>query len=305
MLFSEVYSAYFNAVAAILCEAVRGEISEKRTERIVRQKAFSDSILAILPALKNGEWQVINCVGKTPIQKPPQMPLTTLQKRWLKALLNDPRIALFAPDTSGLEDVQPLFFHDDIVAFDRYADGDPFDDAAYIRCFHTILTALNEKRGLKIGYKNRRHRHMSGAFVPYKLEYSSKDDKFRLIAGGNGGRTRHTINLAQIVRCEPTDANYDANRGEPKRRETSLEFDLLDERNALERVLLHFSDCRKETRRSDDTRYHVTLWYDPQDEAEMLIRILSFGQMIRVTAPERFVNSMRDRIFKQQKLFEI
>jgi len=54
--------------------------------------------------------------------------------------------------------------------------------------------------------------------------------------------------------------------------EASIAFELTDERNALERVMLHFSDCRKETRRLDDKRYHVTLWYDPQDVTHIILR---------------------------------
>ena len=94
MLFSEVYSAYFNAVAFILREALQGELSEKRINQIINEKAFSESILTIRPALKNEEWLLLNRKGQTPIQKSPEMPLTTLQKRWLKALLTDPRICL-------------------------------------------------------------------------------------------------------------------------------------------------------------------------------------------------------------------
>ena len=73
------------------------------------------------------------------------MPLTTLQKRWLKALLTDPRISLFYPDLVGLEDVEPLFNASDVVYFDCYSDGDNFSDENYIENFHIILQALKEK----------------------------------------------------------------------------------------------------------------------------------------------------------------
>ena len=69
--------------------------------------------------------------------------------------------------------------------------------------------------------------------------------------------------------------------------------------------MLHFSDCRKETRRLDDRHYHVILWYDLQDETEMLIRILSFGPMIRVTAPESLISQIKERIIKQQNFSSI
>ncbi len=299
MLFSEVYSAYFNAVAAILREAMQCDITDQRMSELIRKKAFSESVLAVLPALKNEEWLLINKNGQTPMKHPPQMPLTTLEKRWLKTLLSDPRIALFHPEETGLENVEPLFSYDDVVYFDRYADGDPYTDANYIQNFHTVLQALREKRKLKISHSNRTGRRVSGVFVPYRLEYSAKDDKFRLITSGVWHS--RTINLARVTQCELLEGYGDGACIPPRQKDVSVTFDLTDERNALERVMLHFSDCRKETRRLNERHYTVTLWYEPQDETELLIRVLSFGPMIRVTAPESFINQIRERLFLQQK----
>ena len=299
-MFSEVYSAYFDAVAAILKEALEGCISDNRMTEIINKKAFGESFLSILPAIKNEEWLFINQNGQTPIRKPPRMPLTILQKRWLKALLTDPRIALFAPDTSGLDEIQPLFTAGDFVYFDRYADGDPFDDRNYIRNFHMILRGIKERRKLKINYSSRTSQRVTGTYNPWRLEYSAKDDKFRLLT--NGGHFGATFNLSRISFCELSD-EYDPDSLHDLQREVALTFDLTDERNALERVMLHFSDCRKETRRLDERHYKVTLWYDALDETEILIRILSFGQMIRVTSPDGFIHLIKERIIKQQNLF--
>jgi hypothetical protein len=296
-MYSEVYGAYFNAVAAILREAVHGGITEKRMTEIINEKAFAESFLTIIPALKNEEWLLLTCDRQTPIRKPPQMPLTLLQKRWLKALLSDPRIALFTPDTSGLEGIEPLFTTDDLVYFDRYTDGDPFSDDNYVNIFRIVLCALHERRKLKISYVNRIGKRVTGTYNPWKLEYSTKDDKFRLLT--NGGYSGATINLGRIISCELS-GYYDPGALIETKREAKLVFKLIDKRNALERVMLHFSDCRKETRRLDDKRYEVNLWFDPQDETEILIRILSFGQMIRVTSPESFINLIKERIIKQQ-----
>jgi hypothetical protein len=300
VMFSEVYSAYFNAVAAILREAVQGNMTEKRMTEIVNEKAFTESFIVIIPALRNEEWLLLNRAGQTPIKKPPQMPLTLLQKRWLKALLTDPRLTLFAPDLSGLEYIEPLFNVDDFVYFDRYSDGDPFSDGNYINNFHLILQALRELRKLKISYSNRIGRRVTGTYNPWKLEYSAKDDKFRLLT--NAGRISATINIGRITACELLVKNNPSILREP-RQEASITFELTDERNALDRVMPHFSDCRKETSRLDDKHYHVTLWYDSQDETEILIRVLSFGQMIRVTSPESFINLIKERIIKQKDFF--
>lgn len=300
MLFSEVYSAYFNAVAAIIRETIQDGITEKRILQISKDKAFTESILTIQPSIKNEEWLVLNKEFHTPIKNPPQMPLTALQKRWLKALLTDPRIALFEPDISGLEDIEPLFIYDDFVFFDRYADGDPYTDKNYIAHFKTILTALKERRRVYVKYRNRYNRTLQGEFIPYKLEYSAKDDKFRLETAG--GRCSAYINLARIDECELLAWYKDDELEPPKRSECSILFTLKDERNALDRVMLHFSDCRKETRRLEEYSYQVELWYKAEDETEILIRILSFGPMLKVASPDSFIKLIRDRLAMQRAI---
>ncbi len=300
MLFSEVYSAYFNTIALMVKEAQEGVLTEKRILAIIVKHAFSESMLSILPAIKSEEWLVINKDFHTPIKRPPQMPLTLLQKRWLKALLSDPRIALFDIDIAGLEAVEPLFSYGDFVFFDRYHDGDPYTQEGYIANFKTILCALQEKRRLHITYHNRRGAQMQGSFIPYRLEYSAKDDKFRLETAGHPYSAY--INLARVEVCALLEPYMEGELLPPRRRECALSFVLKDERNALDRVMLHFSDCRKETRRLEHGRYQVDLWYEVQDETELLIRILSFGPMLKVTAPENFIKLIQDRLAMQAAL---
>ena len=81
-----------------------------------------------------------------------------------------------------------------------------------------------------------------------------------------------------------------------------MTFELMDHRNALERVLLHFSHLEKETRKLEEGKYLVTLKYDKEDETELVIRILSFGPFIRVTEPESFIDLIRERLVKQMAL---
>ncbi|MDR3295927.1 MAG: WYL domain-containing protein [Clostridiales Family XIII bacterium] len=302
MLFHEVYSVYFNAVAAILGEAVSGEITAKRITEIVNETAFSESVLMLPPSLKGEEWMLLGRNLQTLLRKPPQMPLTILQKRWLKALLGDPRIALFAPDTAGLEDVDPLFSAEDFIYFDRYADGDPFSDKVYMKNFRIILTALKERRKLKIRQKNRHGKKISGTFTPCKLEYSGKDDKFRLITVGGGHS--YMVNVGRITKCELLDEHNENAMAfiPPAPRTDMLTFELTDDRNALERAMLHFSDCRKETRRLENGKYLVTLWYNSPDVTEIVIRILSFGPMVRVASPDSFIALIKERMDKQEKL---
>lgn len=300
MLFSEIYGSYFNVVAAILEEAAKGSLTDRKMTELIQEKAFSESTISIPATLKSQEWPLLDHNYHTVIKHKPTMPLTTLEKRWLKALLLDPRIALFMPDSSGLEDVAPLYQPDTFIFFDQYSDGDPYQDKSYIMCFRFVLQAIREKRMLQIQFKGRTGTHHSTVCLPYHLEYSSKDDKFRLLAVENQRIT--TINLARIRSCELLEPYDPYNFHLPKERSKELVFFLHDERNALERVLLHFSHFEKETRKLDDHLYQVKIRYDSVDETELLIRVLSFGPVLEISSPDDFICRIKERIKRQRSL---
>lgn len=299
VLFSEIYGSYFNVVAAVLTEAADGALTTNRMTAIVQEKAFAESTLSIPAALKSEDWPLLDSDLRSALRYKPTMPLTSLQKRWLKALLADPRIALFDPDTTGLEDVEPLYQQDTFVFFDQYADGDPYNDPTYIACFRTVLKAIREKRKLRIRFHGHTGARHSFECVPYRLEYSAKDDKFRLLATGK--RRLNTINMARVRSCELLD-EYDPKAITlPVERQEELTLLLHNERNGLERVLLHFSHFEKETLKLDDRLYQIKLRYDKDDETELLIRVLSFGPVLEVKAPDRFRQLMLNRIRNQIK----
>lgn len=300
MLFSEVYGNYFNAIAAVLTRAAEGGLTPRELTAIVRETAFGESLLTIPAALTDGRWPLLEKDLSTRLRHVPSMPLTTLQKQWLKALLQDPRIRLFSPSEDGLEDVEPLYGPDTFVYFDRYLDGDPYDDEEYIARFRTILQAMREKRKLRVRFRSHRDERRCYNCVPYRLEYSAKDDKFRLITASKGKVL--TINLARIRSVKLLEPWTAEEYAPPSFREKSLVMELTDERNALERVMLAFSDLEKETEKLDDRHYRVTLWYKKGDETEILVRILSFGPVLRVLEPESMIAQIRERLERQTAL---
>ena len=300
MIFSEVYGTYFSVLSKILARATEGRLTQAELERIVRQEGFGESILTIPEKLTNGSWPLLRPDLTTPLDHAPSRPLTTLEKRWMKALLCDPRIRLFDPPAGGLEDVQPLYPQDAIIWYDRYSDGDPYEDPQYIAHFRTILTALREKRMLHLEFTGRNGSPHSWDCVPHRLEYSGKDDKFRLITGNN--RAVLSVNLARLTDCSLL-GPITFTSTDRMRRQT-LKLELTDERNALERAMLHFSHLEKQTERIGDNRYRLTLRYEKEDETELLIRVLSFGPALKVISPEKFKKRLLRRLELQMQLWD-
>lgn len=297
MLFSEVYGTYYNVLAQLLSQAVEGTLTQQTLLDTVREKGFEESVLTIPEALQTQAWPLLKKDLSTPLHHKPTMPLTLLQKQWLKALLQDPRIRLFAPPAEGLEDVQPLYPADTFVYFDRYLDGDPFEDPSYIRIFRTVLTAIREKRWLRIGFIGSKGLPHYWRCVPYKLEYSPKDDKFRLLSSNK--RESLSINLARIQSCRLLEPCAPEDYCPLPMAKRTLVLELYDQRNALERAMLHFSHLEKETERLEGDRYRLTLRYEHGDETELLIRVLSFGPMVKVLYPDDFRDQLLHRLNNQ------
>lgn len=305
-------------MAEILKAAIQHPIDSSELRSIIEAHAFGESVLNVEPALMEGRWQLLREDGTTPIKKPPELPLTLLQKRWLKAISLDPRLRLFVDEAIDYPDVEPLFTQDHYAVFDKYADGDDYESEAYRANFRLILNALHHKEPLRIEMESHRGKRVGMILMPQYLEYSEKDDNFRLI--GRSRRFHGTVNLGRITKCEKTDDLHHRQReegtlskakssvypdpaglpDESRSQRKEVVFELVDRRNALERVLLHFAHFKKQTEKVGENRYKVTISYDRDDETEIVIRLLSFGPMIRVTGPEGFVELIKERL-KDQK----
>lgn len=299
-LFHEVYSAYFSAVSEILARAVNGSLTSDMLKQICDEKAFSETFLKIIPALTEEKWQLLYPDMSTPLTKAPSQPLTALQKRWLKAISLDPRMKLFDFDWSFLDGVQPLFVSDDIVYFDKYTDGDPFDDPHYIEVFRTALDGIKSGSVAEIIYHSAKGNIRRIKCRLQIFEYSEKDDKFRLRV--TGCRNVDMLRIAGIESILLCPSLYFEPKPPQPQRMCCMEAELTDERNALERAMLHFSHFERETSHIGGNRYRLRVFYSENDETELLIRVLSFGPMMRVYAPESLVGEICLRLRMQYEI---
>lgn len=297
MIFNEIYSAYYNAVSKIISAIINGETDKKRLEQIVEENAFGESMFSILPSLLGEKWQLVHSDFTTPLNHIPTMPLTLLQKQWLKAISLDPRIKLFEVELEGLDDIEPLFTPDDYYIYDQYGDGDPYEDEQYIKRFQTILTAMKTKQNIRIEMTNRRGNTVYSKCVPLRIEYSEKDDKFRLVT--SGCPFIKTVNLARITKCKIcNDDTMLAFTPEEPRYET-ITLKVSEERNTLERCLMHFAHFEKRAEKVDKY-YLLHIRFNRNDESEMVIRVLSFGPTVEVLGSENFKQLIINKLKSQR-----
>ena len=250
------------------------------------------------------------------------MPLSLLQKRWLKSLCADPRIRLFMDDAAlaalreSLRDVEPLFSSEDYFLYDAFCDHDDFEDEKYRENFRTAMRAIHGRRRLRMTYARRDGRTNEFTCLPSKMEYSLKDGKFRLVSLHRSHRIYS--NMARMVSCRivegpdgadnagiadgATDGAGDSRISPPSAAMESVILEIYDERKALERVLHAFAHFEKSCEKLGDASYRLTLSYDARDRTELVVRVLGFGPMVKVLEPASFVAEMRERIAAQMAL---
>lgn len=316
-LFSEVYGCYYQVVAELLRAA---PLSRGELDALVARRGYGESTLQLIPKLMGGGWPLLEERDgqlHSRLNALPALPVTALERAWLKALLDDPRIRLFLTDAQlqhlerELAQVEPLYRAEDLVCFDRYLDGDDYGDPGYRARFQTLLAAMREERFLRLTYRTGRGRPQAGFHRPLRLEYSAKDDKFRVYtAKAWHGKFQgyYILNVSRIWDVEPSqehcDSPLDLEAWREKRRcARPLVIRVTNERNGIERFMVEFSSYEKQSEYDGETGVcTVKLWYQRDDETEVLIRLLGFGPVVRVLEPEAFVAQMRARVLRQAEL---
>jgi len=298
MIFSELYSAYYNTIAGILSMAVSADATDKDIRKQIAENAFSESALTILSALKYEKWPLLDRNLATTLKHTPTMPLTDLERRWLKSISCDPRIRLFGVDFAELDSVEPLFTSEDYSLFDKYSDGDPYEDEGYISRFRLISDAIRTGRPVSAEMKNRRGTRIKVRFHPERLEYSEKDDKFRVLVSDS---RFISFNLGRFTRCGYYTGKSSWYEKRPAERLRELVLMIEDRKNALERVMMHFAHFEKEAERVDETHYRMRIRYYKSDETEIVIRVLSFGPYVKVIEPKAFSDLIKERLISQKE----
>ena len=316
-LFSEIYSSYYQIVYTLLKK--EAAFSQKELQEIITRYGFSESNLYLLPKFSDGSWNFF--LKKDGLyyrrqKHSPLIPLSSLQRSWLKALLLDSRIRLFLSDEelasleAGLADTKPLFLPEDFYYYDAFSDGDDYRSPVYRQNFQTILNAMEQSRVLNISFQSHNNKRIHHWFLPCRLEYSIKNDCFRLYAMEVRNRSPYKmflINLSRIHSIEETgqfekeDPQLDSfiTKSYYKEPVTIL---IRNERNALERSMLQFANYKKNTVRLDDGTYRCEIFYNKADETELLIEILSFGPMIQVLGNASFLKQLKQRLILQKEL---
>ncbi|MBQ8966685.1 WYL domain-containing protein [Ruminococcus sp.] len=310
-IFSELYGTYFRIITHVLSEH---SMTESELRKLIAEEGFGETGLfldkKLIPQEDGSDWGLLSrdkagVLHPVTVIEPPKV-LTTLQKRWLRTQLDDPRAWLFLDDRElallweRLGEIPPLYSAEDMRCPDRYSDGDPYTDPVYRRNFRMVLKALKAEELICIRFISRYGKVIEGDFLPCKLEYSKKDDKFRVHCTS----VRHGTSVINLARVE--EVSKSSSKAKPAALDEStlrcsepLEITVKNERGADERFLMEFAAYEKRTERSEEGTVKVRLWYDRNDETELLIRLLGYGPTLEITGPLHMRAKARERVMRQ------
>ncbi len=318
-IFSEIYNCYYQIMKSLLQNSSPLTLSQIQSQ--VEETGYEESFLYLIPKITTGEWDLLKQDGDLFLSKLSNnfyVPLTDLQRSYIKSILQDKRIRLFFSEEklNALQqlfsDVTPLWNPEDIYYYDSFSNGDDYSNPLYQQHFRTILTAIKQKQYVDISYEAKKHCRVHHHYLPCRLEYSIKNDKFRLL-GITVHKTHHgsleTLNLDRMQTVNLLPQTIPAQKlpdisqiirstyyKEPVR------LLIHTDRNALERAMLQFANYEKNTTKIDENTYECLIYYNQKMETELLIEVLSFGPLVEVLGSDRFLELVKARLRRQKRI---
>lgn len=311
-LFDDIYSAYFIAVEHVLASA---PLTKRQLHEQLFAELSEDGAVEAETKLLDGTWPLLtekNGRYYSVLEHTPSRPYTHLERAYLRALIDDPRSVLFLNDEQ-LESMRArlsgdtrMFSTDEFFRYDRASGGDEVSNPAFRENCQLLLGAMREDEWVRFDYLTRKNRQMSIVCRPLTMEYSGKDDRFRLHdVDAEGSYNIHLLSAIEHVKItEPPELYVPVSEdAEPMRCKQPILLEIMPQRNALNRFMMQFSYLEKISEYNAETGCAtVRLWYPIPDEREIIIRLLGFGASIRVREPKRVVDEMRRRIRLQAEL---
>lgn len=262
------------------------------------------------------------------------LPLTKMELRWLLTVLEDPLSRIFLQEDqidsikkALLEspmDIKQLHLAA-INYFDRYnienkvtgrkknisqAGRHSDKELHFIR---TVYQAIKNQTRLRIEYFNWEGKKLYANCSPVWIEYSRRDDIFRVWYVQNEKNQIRKINIPRVTKIIIlSDKRYNKNEQREKMKDlyeatmTSIKVEFYQgDRNLPDRILTEFSLWKKKcTYDVSTSKYTMTLYYSTLDEKEIMIRLLSYGPYIRIVASDDnyVLSELKRRIVIQRDL---
>lgn len=321
-LFIEQKNKNYGAVYDLLMEINRkpnkiitgNEISEFILERGLYTPYFENSLMNKCKEA-NDNLYILREVSKDIYTIDMRMyfppPILDVEIVYLKHILKDERMKIFL-DNSTIYKLKGLLKTYKDVQIGKYVEIEGISKRNHTyekldKAFILVLKSRKEKRIIKYTYTTKNGQIFKENFmIPYKIEYSIRDDKFYIIYYSieqnkiNKGIISNFSNMELHNYYEDYDfilktIPFNANKQKVKE---PIVIEIKDKENSVERAF-HLLSCFEKKAYYDREKdiYKIYIYYYEYDEAEIISRILSLGKNAKVISP----NSIRLEIIQRIK----
>lgn len=155
-----------------------------------------------------------------------------------------------------------------------------------------------------------KNRVKTGEFKPIVLEFSKRNNRFQGFFQECSSNRIFTMNVSRIEKVDETETQFDYASAEQaltafrKENATSVTVEFYDVRNIADRILTEFSPWKKHCTYDPETNlYTLTIFYQTQDEIDLVVRLLGYGGDLRfVDKKHPICKEIQSRMNRQMEL---
>lgn len=312
-LFNDYKNRYYRCIQNIINQIYNGEKYDKKDIRKILHNAYLEEESILVNELVNKNFfKFEDDIVKLRIDYNIPIRLNDLELAYLKMFVEDDEFnkvlndEILEKSKKNLNDVQSL----DYNKFWKRENIDKYGDSLKnneIRNNILILEkAILNNKYIKYSSKNRNGDIFENKIAyPYKIEYSIKNNKYRLIIFFDNRAIKINIDsITNIKILEERDVlekekiqiqDFIKNRkniGEP------LVLKIEDNNNTLDRCFNLFSAYDKKYYYDTDNNLILNIYYHNFDEAEIVRDILSLGKSVIVLEPKKIRDKVVERILR-------
>lgn len=216
-----------------------------------------------------------------------------MEKQWLKHILKNPKLKLFLEDVTIAKLKALLADYDNIVSEDALTINRPCIQLQQVeeglsRNFKLLVKAILENKGIEYSYTTRSNELLQNCRgIPYKIEYSMKEDCFYLISYSLEDKRpiKSLLSGFKDIKLMDLEVEYNISPEEiqksidAKKAAKPILLRIKDVNNTLERALFQFSCFERELDYIEESdAYLLSIFYYEFEREEVISRIFSLGK---------------------------
>lgn len=317
-LFNDYKNRYYRCIQNIINDIYNGEKYTKQDIRRILQDAYLEQEFVLVDEFVNGKFfELEGDFAKLRIDSNIPIRLNDLEIAYLKMFVEDEEFNKVL-DEEILTKLKQKLDKIDSLNYNQYWEresidkfGDNLDNLEFRNKIIILEKAILNNKFIKYYSKNRKGDVFEDKIAyPYKIEYSIKNNKYRLIVFGDNRAIK--INIDSITKIEILEDKDFSLKDKPisqdekikefinnkKNIDEPIVLKIEDNKNTLDRCFNLFSAYDKRYYYDDNNNLILNIYYHDFDEAEIVRDILSLGKSVIVLESKKIRDKVVGRILR-------